>query len=48
MTALFRKYAETFGRLHMSLVDTIFRYNQRHLKKHYIETMAGLKNEYSV
>ncbi|MFZ3044512.1 MAG: hypothetical protein WA151_01240, partial [Desulfatirhabdiaceae bacterium] len=40
-----RKYAETFGRLHTPLVDTIFRYNQRHRKGHYIDTMAGLKNE---
>jgi hypothetical protein len=43
-----RKYAETFGKLHMSLVDTIFRYNQRHLKGHYIDTMAGLRNESAV
>jgi len=38
-----RKYAEIFGKLHTPLVDTIFRYNQRHLKGRYIETMAGLK-----
>ena len=38
-----RKYAEIFGILHMPLIDTIFRYNRRHLKGRYIETMAGLK-----
>ena len=27
-----RRYAETYGKLHMGLVDTIFRYNQRHKK----------------
>ena len=37
-----RKYAEFFGKLHMHLVDTIFRYNQRHLKGRYIESKAGL------
>lgn len=37
-----RKYAETFGRLHMPLVDAIFRYNQRHRRGRYIQTMAGL------
>jgi hypothetical protein len=38
-----RNYAETFGKLHMPLVDTIFRYNYRHRKGRYIQTMAGLK-----
>jgi hypothetical protein len=38
-----RSYAETFGRLHHRLVDTIFRYNHRHLKGHYIATMAGTR-----
>jgi hypothetical protein len=38
-----RNYAEIFGKLHTPLVDTIFRYNQKHLKGRYIETMAGLK-----
>jgi hypothetical protein len=38
-----RKYAEIFGKLHMPLIDTIFRYNKRHLKGRYIETMAGLQ-----
>ncbi len=38
-----KEYAKTFGGLHMPLVDTIFRYNRRHLKGRYIATMAGLK-----
>jgi len=38
-----RKYAETFGKLHMPLVDTLFRYNERYRKGLYIETLAGLK-----
>jgi hypothetical protein len=38
-----RFYAETFGRLHMPLVETIFRYNNRHDKGRYIQTLAGLK-----
>lgn len=37
-----RGYAETFGKLHMLLVDTIFRYNRKHMKGHYIATLAGL------
>lgn len=36
-----KRYAEEFGRLHMRLVDTIFKYNNRHLRGHYIATMAG-------
>ena len=38
-----KEYAKAFGRLHMPLVDTIFRYNRRHLRGRYIATMAGLK-----
>lgn len=38
-----KEYAKTFGKLHMPLVDTIFRYNRRHYKGRYIATMAGLK-----
>ncbi len=38
-----KEYAKTFDRLHMPLVDTIFRYNRRHLRGRYIATMAGLK-----
>ncbi len=38
-----RFYAETFGQLHMPLVDTIFRYNRREKKGDYIATLAGVK-----
>jgi hypothetical protein len=34
-------YAQKFGRPHMTLVDTIFRYNRRELRGHYL---AGLCN----
>ena len=37
-----RCYAETFGKLNMRLVDTIFRYNRRETKGRYIATLAGL------
>lgn len=37
-----RLYAESFGWLHMPLVETIFRYNRRHDKGRYIQTLAGL------
>jgi hypothetical protein len=38
-----RRYAKTYGRLHMGLVDTIFRYNQRHKKGEYIASLAGTR-----
>ena len=38
-----KRYAQTFGKLHMGLVDTIFRYNHRHRKGSYIATLAGTK-----
>lgn len=38
-----RRYAETFGRLHEGLTDTIFRYNHRERKGRYIATMAWLR-----
>jgi hypothetical protein len=38
-----RRYAETYGKLHMGLVDTIFRYNNRDKKGEYIATLAGTK-----
>ena len=38
-----RLYATTFGRLHTALVDTIFRYNNRHEKGRYIATLAGTR-----
>lgn len=38
-------YVMTFGKLHMGLVDTIFRYNNRDHKGRYIATLAGtMKN----
>jgi len=36
-----RLYAERFGRPHMPLVDTIFRYNQRERRGHYIATLCN-------
>ncbi|MFP4087176.1 MAG: hypothetical protein ACLFUL_10340 [Desulfobacteraceae bacterium] len=38
-----RRYAETYGKLHTGLVDTIFRYNKRHKKGEYIASLAGTK-----
>jgi hypothetical protein len=38
-----KRYAETFGRLHKNLVDTIFRYNRRGMKGKYIATLAGTR-----
>jgi hypothetical protein len=38
---LSRFYAETFGKLHKGLVDTLFRYNNRDRKGRYISTLAG-------
>jgi hypothetical protein len=38
-----RRYARTYGRLHMGLVDAIFRYNNRHKKGEYIASLAGTK-----
>jgi hypothetical protein len=38
-----RRYAETYGKLHMGLVDTIFRYNNRYKKGEYIASLAGTK-----
>lgn len=37
-----RRYAQTFGKLHLALVNTIFRYNKRQDNGHYLATMAGL------
>jgi hypothetical protein len=36
-----RLYAQTFGRPHMGLVDTIFRYNNRERRGHYLATLAA-------
>jgi len=38
-----KRYAETFGRLHKNLVDTIFKYNDRGRKGEYIATLAGTR-----
>jgi hypothetical protein len=38
-----KRYAETFGRLHKNLVDTIFKYNDRGMKGKYIATLAGTR-----
>ena len=40
-----RRYAETYGKLHTGLVDTIFRYNQRHKKGEYIASLAGTRKK---
>jgi hypothetical protein len=40
---LSKLYAQTFGKLHTGLVDTIFKYNNRHLKGRYIESLSRLK-----
>ena len=40
-----RRYAETYGKLHMGLVDTIFRYNNRHKKGEYIASLAGTRKK---
>ncbi len=37
-------YAQKFGRLHMGLVDTIFRYNKRYNRGRYIASLAGTRN----
>jgi hypothetical protein len=36
---LSERYFETFGRIHEKLVETIFRYNCRHLKGRYLEAL---------
>lgn len=38
---LSKRYVQTFGKLHERLVDTIFKYNNRDRKGHYIATMGG-------
>lgn len=35
-----RRYADTYGKLHMGLVDTIFRYNRRQERGDYIASLA--------
>jgi hypothetical protein len=41
-------YAMNFGKLHMGLVDTIFRYNNRDHKGRYIATLAGTMKNHSL
>ncbi len=41
---LSRFYAEKFGRLHMPLVDTIFRYNKKFNRGRYIASLAGTRD----
>jgi len=38
-----KKYVEQFGKLHMPLVDLIFKYNNKHSRHLYIESLAGTK-----
>jgi len=40
-----REYVRTFGRLHLGLVDTIFRYNHRQDRGLYIARMANLHRD---
>lgn len=40
---LSKLYAQEYGRLHMGLVDTIFRYNKRYKRGRYIASLAGTK-----
>jgi hypothetical protein len=41
-------YVMTFGELHMGLVDTIFRYNNRDHKGRYIATLARTMKNHSL
>ena len=45
---LSKLYVKAFGKLHMGLVDTIFRYNNRDHKGRYIATMAGTMKDPSL
>lgn len=38
-----KKYVRQFGNLHMPLVDLIFKYNNKHRKHRYIESLAGTR-----
>ncbi len=40
-----RLYAQEFRRPHMALVDTIFRYNQRERRGHYLATLRNALGE---
>jgi len=38
-----KRYVKEFGKLYMPLVDLIFKYNNKHRKHRYIESLAGTK-----
>jgi hypothetical protein len=40
---LSRRYAQQFGALHSTLVDTIFRYNRRDQRGPYVASLAGTR-----
>jgi hypothetical protein len=40
---LSKLYSIRFGKVHMGLVDTIFKYNKRHYKGEYIATLSGTR-----
>lgn len=45
---LSKLYVMNFGKLHMGLVDTVFRYNNRDYKGRYIATLAGTMKNHSL
>ena len=38
-----KKYAKEYGELYMPIVEIIFKYNSKHTKHKYIETLAGTR-----
>ena len=40
---LSKRYSHAFNKVHMGLVDTIFKYNNRHRKGEYIATLSGTR-----
>jgi len=40
---MFSSSSRPFGRLHKALVDTIFKYNNRHAKGRYLAALAGTR-----
>jgi len=40
---LSKRYSSAFNKVHMGLVDTIFKYNNRHRKGEYIATLSGTR-----
>jgi len=45
---LSRRYAQRFGALHPTLVDTIFRYNRRDQRGRYVASLAGTRPDRSI